>query len=287
MAIIPGVLPPSRGTWEWACTLFSFFPVVTAFQWLIDWYPQGKTSNDSRFNISGKWGWFTMESAGFVTLMYIMSTLPRELGIESLPWGNWTMAGCFVIHYIYRAVLSPLFLNPSMSPMSPFVWLLAFAFQVLNSISIAGWLAGYGPTTDSDWAGRYMTMEIGLVIWAWGLLGNIFHDDDLREIRRSAERKQRAEAEKLGKPIEGVDKVYMLPKNGLFGYVLYAHYFCEWIEWAGYWMVGGWGCRPARTFLINEISTMLPRALQGKRWYEKKFGKEKVGARKAVVPGLI
>jgi 3-oxo-5-alpha-steroid 4-dehydrogenase 1 len=32
---------------------------------------------------------------------------------------------------------------------------------------------------------------------------------------------------------------------------------------------------------------MLPRALQGKRWYEKKFGKEKVGGRKAVVPGII
>lgn len=37
-----------------------------------------------------------MESVGFVTLLYIMFTLPRELGIDELPWGNWTMAGCFV-----------------------------------------------------------------------------------------------------------------------------------------------------------------------------------------------
>ena len=73
----------------------------TAIQWFIDWYPQGKTSDDSRFNISGKWGWFVMESTGFVTLIYIMATLPKELGIDSLPWGNWTMAGCFVRSPIY------------------------------------------------------------------------------------------------------------------------------------------------------------------------------------------
>lgn len=174
-----------------------------------------------------------------------------------------------------------------MAPMNPLIWLLAFAFQMFNAISIGGWLGGYGPTTDNDWAGRYMSMEVGLVIWAWGLLGNMFHDDDLREIRRVADRKQRAEAAKSGKPLEGVDKVYMVPKNGLFGYVLYAHYLCEWIEWAGFWMVGGWGCHPARMFLVNEIATMLPRALQGKRWYEKKFGKEKLGNRKAIIPGLV
>jgi hypothetical protein len=37
-----------------------------------------------------------MESVGFIVLLYIMIALPKELGIEELPWGNWTMAGCFV-----------------------------------------------------------------------------------------------------------------------------------------------------------------------------------------------
>ncbi|KAF2707020.1 3-oxo-5-alpha-steroid 4-dehydrogenase-like protein [Pleomassaria siparia CBS 279.74] len=287
MAIVQNWMPPSRENWELISYYWQFFPILTGVQWLIDWYPQGKTSTESRFNIPGKTGWASMESAGFITLMYIMYTLPRELGIEELPWGNWTMAGCFVIHYINRAVVAPLFLNPSMSPINPLVWVFAFLFQMINAISIGGWLAGYGPTTVYDWAGRAWIMEVGLVIWALGLLGNIFHDDDLREIRRAADRKQRKEAEKTGKAAEGVDKIYMLPKNGLFKYALYAHFFCEWIEWAGFWVVGGWNCHPARTFLLNEIATMLPRSLQGKRWYEKKFGKDKVGSRKAVIPGLI
>jgi 3-oxo-5-alpha-steroid 4-dehydrogenase 1 len=37
-----------------------------------------------------------MESAGFITLAYIMYALPKELEIKELPWGNWTMAACFV-----------------------------------------------------------------------------------------------------------------------------------------------------------------------------------------------
>ncbi|KAJ4365326.1 hypothetical protein N0V83_008947 [Neocucurbitaria cava] len=201
------------------------------------------------------------------------------------------MAGCTyqeqVIHYIYRAIISPLFLNPSMSPMGPLVWLMAFAFQIFNAISIGGYLAGYGPTTQYEWAARSEWMFVGLVIWCWGLMANMFHDDDLREIRRTADRKQRKEAAEQGKPVESVDKIYMIPKNGLFKYVLHAHYLCEWIEWAGWWMIGGWKCVPARTFLLNEISTMLPRALQGKRWYEKKFGQERLEGRKAVIPGLL
>lgn len=69
---------------------------LTAVQWVLDWYPMGKTSTDSRFNLPGKWAWAVTESAGFITLLYIMNTLPAELGLQSLPWGNWTMAGCFV-----------------------------------------------------------------------------------------------------------------------------------------------------------------------------------------------
>jgi 3-oxo-5-alpha-steroid 4-dehydrogenase 1 len=41
-----------------------------------------------------------MESVGFITLLYIMFALPKELGISELPWGNWTMAACFVRLFI-------------------------------------------------------------------------------------------------------------------------------------------------------------------------------------------
>jgi 3-oxo-5-alpha-steroid 4-dehydrogenase 1 len=177
-----------------------------------------------------------------------------------------------------------------MSPIHLLVWTSALMFQIINAISIGGWLAGYGPTAESDWEGRMLYIELGVIAWAIGLVGNIYCDDVLREIRRAAARTQKKREEAQGdwkQESKTIDKVYMLPRGGLFELVLYPHFLCEWIEWTGYWIVGGWTCLPARSFLLNEVSTMLPRALQGKRWYIQRFGKEKVGQRKAVIPGLI
>jgi len=253
-----------------------------------------------------------MEAPGFITLLLVMFTLPSEIGLKSLPWENWAMATLFTIHYLYRAIISPL-IAPSMSPIHIFVWFLAVSFQLLNSISIAGYLAGYGPITRNDWVdyktgdvfwnslpgNRYVSgarLELGLMIWAIGFLLSMWHDDELREIRRAAARnhkKRAAEADAStgkGKAANGsasVEKVYLIPKNGFFNYILYPHYLFEWVEWAGFLIMGGSRFGPGRTFVINEIATMLPRAVRGRWWYIDRFGKEKVGNRKAVIPGLL
>ncbi|EGP83224.1 uncharacterized protein MYCGRDRAFT_77167 [Zymoseptoria tritici IPO323] len=287
LELIPGILPPSRETWQTIAWAWQFLPLFSVVNWMTDYFPMGKTSVESRWNLPGKWAWLFMEIPGFITVLYCMFAIPARENLPGLPWANWTMAGVYTIHYIYRAIISPLFLNPSMSPIHPFVFVSAFAWQVTNGLSIGGWVGGYGPRTVYDWSGKLYTIEVGLVIWGWSFLGNIFHDDDLREIRRAALRRQKEQAAKDGKPLAGVDKLYMMPKNGLFHFVLFPHYLCEWMEWVGFWMIGGWDCVPARSFLLNEIATMLPRAVAGKRWYVEKFGKEAVGNRKAIIPGLI
>lgn len=189
-----------------------------------------------------------------------------------------------------------------MSPIHFFPWIGAFAFQIVNGISIGGWLAGYGKVTRAEWANNKMDyvagarMELGLMIFAIGLILNIFHDDELREIRRAARRNQQARAAEADKSTgkakaadgkTGVDKVYFVPQNGLFWLILYPHYLCEWIEWAGYWIMGGADFVPGRIFLMNEIATMTPRAVNGKKWYLERFGKEKIGNRKAIIPGIL
>lgn len=289
MAIIPTWCPPSREHWELLTFLWQFFPVFTLYQWFSNYYPMGKTSTTSTFNVPGRIGWATMEAPGFMTLLYLMYSLPKQEGIESLPFINWTMAALFTIHYTYRALISPLFLNPSMSPIHISVWASALSFQLINATCIGGWLGGYGPTTKEEWTGSAMRVELGLMIFGIGLLGNMYHDDELREIRRAAARNQKRKQEEKGEKANGksVDKVYMVPENGLFRSVLFPHYLCEWVEWGGFWMVGGLACVPARSFLVNEITAMLPRALSGKQWYIERFGKDKIGSRKAVIPGII
>lgn len=260
----------------------------------------GKTSTVSRLNVPGKLAWMIMELPGPFLMAYMMYNLPKELGLTSLPWENLVLAGIFMIHYSYRAVIAPL-INPSMSPIHPLIILIGWLFQYLNAVSIAGWLGGYGHTTRTSWhssSGNISIttgarMELGFIIWALGFAGTIWHDDELREIRRAAARKQKRidaaapKGEVVKEKKNGVDKVYMLPQNGLFNFVLSPHYFCEWIEWTGFWIMCGSDCAPARNFVLNEVATMLPRALQTRRWYVERFGKEKVGNRKAVIPGII
>lgn len=66
-------------------------------QWVIKWYGMGKTSvASSKLNIPGRIAWLTMECPGFMTLLYIMKTLPLQHGIDDLPWQNRVLAGLFV-----------------------------------------------------------------------------------------------------------------------------------------------------------------------------------------------
>ncbi|GAO17470.1 hypothetical protein UVI_02051910 [Ustilaginoidea virens] len=250
----------------------------------LSWYGMGKTSVDSRLNLPGRVGWMAMEAPGFLTLLYMMKTLPQQHGIDDLPWQNRVLAGLFVIHYVYRAIVFPL-IQPSMSPIHVLVALMALGFQVLNGVCIGGWLAAYGPTTAEAWDRASSTGQfvLGIAIFYVGLASNFFHDEELREIRRTEQRRQqRAKGGAVN-----VEKHYQIPQAGLFRYVLYAHYLCEWVEWSGFLVAAGLGCVPAWTFLLNEVFAMLPRAVKGKRWYIDRFGQEKIGKKWAVIPGII
>lgn len=213
-----------------------------------------------------------MELVGPATVLFCMRTIPKALGTE-LSWRSWLFPGLYIAHYSYRAIINPLILSPSMSPIHLVVFLSAVGFNIANGLSIGGYFAGYGSTTV-DFSARQV---IGLAFWALGLAGNIFHDEILAEIRRAALRRQE----------KGVKKLYLLPEGGLFDYILYPHYLCEWFEWLGFYMAAGWGCVPARAFLLNEVATMTPRAVAGRRWYVERFGKDRVGQRYAVFPWLL
>lgn len=180
-----------------------------------------------------------------------------------------------------------------MSPIHILVALMALGFQVFNGTCIGAWLAAYGPVTAEAWREQSSLPQfcIGIAIFYIGLASNFFHDEELREIRRTEQRRQeRIQAAQnggtSGKNVS-VEKHYQIPQAGLFRYILYAHYFCEWVEWFGFLVAAGFGCVPAWTFLLNEICAMLPRAVKGKQWYIEKFGEEKIRKKWAVLPGIV
>ncbi|KAL2131896.1 hypothetical protein VTI74DRAFT_4452 [Chaetomium olivicolor] len=300
VGLINNWFPPNRENYNLILSVWKWFPLAASLQWLIPWYGMGKTSVTSRLNLPGRIGWLTMEAPGFLTLLYHLYSLPAQVhpdllhSGEGLPWQNKVLAFLFVLHYAYRALLFP-FLQPSMSPLHLVIWLSGLCFQLTNGLALGSWLAAYGPATQAEWAatGSATTARFaaGIALFYVGLAANYYHDDELREIRRRAARRARAQQEKDGsggknKAKGGVDKHYEIPQAGLFKVMLYPHYFTEWVEWFGFWMAAGWGCVPARCFLLNEIAAMLPRAVSGRKWYVEKFGEERIGKRWAVVPGV-
>jgi len=288
--LIDNWYPPSKENYDFVLSLWKWYPLFCSLQWFLSWYGMGKTSVQSRLNVPGRIGWLTMEVPGFLSLLYTMTHLPSQLSItDDLPWQNKVLGGLFVIHYSYRAVLFPL-LQPSISPMHVLIWASAFSFQVINGTCIGAYLSGYGPTTARDWEFQLhlgtLQFVVGIGLFYFGLIGNYYHDEELRNIRRREQARQERVAKEKGESVKSVEKHYEIPQAGLFQIMLFPHYFLEWIEWLGFWVAAGWSCTPARCFLFNEVAAMLPRAVSGKKWYVERFGEEKIKKKWAAIPGV-
>jgi 3-oxo-5-alpha-steroid 4-dehydrogenase 1 len=283
---------------EWCAPKFRIliphhFQQLAIAQWtpLGNYQYMGKTSTESRFNLLGRYAWCAAELVGPLNLLFIVFAIPSKLHPSSsilgtgLPAKNELLAGLYVLHYINRAVITPLFLAPSMSPIHAGIAAIIVIFQYLNSACIASWLV-YSSSIPPASSFSPLTSLIGLVIFFLGLAGNIASENELFALRRgAAKRKARSE----GKAQITYDKVYVIPPaTRWFKYILSPHYVLEWFEWTGYWILGGGlglgGNTPALWFLINELMTMSPRAVTGRKWYEKKFGKRALAGRGGFAP---
>lgn len=99
-------------------------------QWVVSWYGMGKTSLPSAFNIPGRVAWMTMESPGFLTLLYILNTVPRQHGIVSLPWQNRLLGGLFVRLSSFSLPSPPPWAAEALNCESIFLRLLLMGFLV-------------------------------------------------------------------------------------------------------------------------------------------------------------
>lgn len=274
---------------------------------LLQWTPlgdrqaMGKTSSTSRLNLPGRYAWAVAEVIGPVNLLFILYTLPSKLkpapASDSSLLGTGLslqmeiMGGLYILHYVNRALLTPLYLAPSISPIHPLVSAMMATFQFINSSNLACWLVYTSVAVDfKETPVLSIGAVIGLALFLAGFVGNIRADATLFELRRGAA-KRKAKSE--GKAQITYDKVYVIPPaQGLFAHILYPHYAFEWLEWTGFYILGaswglGWGYESAALwFVIVEIATMLPRAVAGRQWYEQRFGKRAVGGRVGAIPWL-
>lgn len=255
----------------------------------------GKTSVISALNLPGRYAWSIAESTGPINMIFILSSLPWKIHPRpsydsswagtGLPAQNEILGLLYVLHYLNRAIVTPLFFAPSMSPIHAGVASMMATFQFVNSSNIACWLV-YSTIDQDLQATNYPLALLGVFVFLIGLQGNILAEHKLFDLRRGAA-KRKAKSE--GKAVVTYHKVYVIPPaEGLFKYNLFPHYTLEWLEWVGYWIFGGavglgWNTPPL-WFVFAEISSMLPRAVDGRKWYASRFGERRLGGRGGVLP---
>ncbi|KAF8074060.1 3-oxo-5-alpha-steroid 4-dehydrogenase-domain-containing protein [Lyophyllum atratum] len=287
-------------------------------------------SGDSIFLVDGIKSWIVMELVSPLLFLYTFLTSPLSPSSKppSLTSPQSLLAALYLIHYANRAILSPL-RTPSRSKSHLIVPLVAVAFNTINGSLMGSYLSS--PTAES-FLGTSLTpllsrptFVVGIVLWAVGFAGNIYHDEILLDIRRKAQTKKEQD--------QGKGEHYAIPQGALYKYVSYPNYFCEWIEWTGFALaaapvpfssstlpsllapsallstlsLSSWASlattvsrcasasaqtfAPALTppyiFLIAEVLLMLPRAVRGHQWYHQRFGAAYPAERKAVIPFLI
>lgn len=200
-----------------------------------------------------------MEIVGPINLIYnLVTPSPHAPSIANLPMPNILVASLYCIHYLNRAVISPFFSAPSMSPIHVFIMSSAMLFNWFNSTCLAGWLRGYTvPTTPSFLTASSVSPSqrsvvvdnlpiLGIILFAIGMAGNIYSETTLFRLRRQEAEKRAAKktdgdnsAGQAGTNRNKFHKVYVIPPaRGVFRYILYPHYVFEWLEWTGFALAG-------------------------------------------------
>lgn len=199
-----------------------------------------------------------MEIVGPINLIYsLVAPSPHTPSIANLPMPNILVASLYCIHYLNRAIISPFFSAPSMSPIHPFIMSSAMLFNWFNSACLAGWLRGYTvPTTPSFLpannasASRSAVADLlptmGIILFGIGMAGNIYSETSLFRLRREEAEKRATKktdgetgTEDAERKRNKYHKVYVIPPaRGVFRYILYPHYVFEWLEWTGFALAG-------------------------------------------------
>ena len=268
--------------------------------------------------VDGLKSWIVMELVSPISFIYMFYTSPLSESSTPMQWNSphTILALCFLVHYANRAIINPL-RTPSRSKSHIIVPLFAVAFNLINGSLMGTYLSS--PYARIFLSARSTTpFYVGLTLWALGLIGNILHDEILLNIRRKANSKGKGRAE--------AGEHYAIPQGGLYTFVSYPNYLCEWIEWLGFAIAAspfpfaldtisvasistifsslldpklyiaiikepGYifapNLSPPWIFFISEVLLMLPRAYRGHQWYKSKFGNSYPGERRAVIPFVL
>lgn len=187
--------------------------------------PYGRFSTPKGWGVllPAKLAWILMETPNlWVTVVVVLYKQSKgQLGALSSPT-NCALLGMFVLHYIHRSLIFPLFLQ-STKPMPFNVMLLAFCFCTWNGYNQSVTLVA-AATYPSDYMTHTLNFPLGVALFLIGFTINLSADYRLLYLKRTAAKAERA--------VE-----YVIPTGGLFELISCPNY-----------------CKPLLPLLLSYIS---------------------------------
>lgn len=231
--------------------------------------PYGRFASE-RFGVAldPRLGWFLMELPASVSFLYFFATGPHRGEVVPL-----VFLGIWLLHYGNRGFYFPLSIR------SPRGARASFSLMVIAT----GWFVtathGYLHAAFFTTHATHYTIEwlsdprflIGLPIYLISLALNIQSDAIVRGLRSLNE-------------VAMGERVYRIPRGGLFRWVSSPSYLTELTAWAGLALCT-WSLAGVFIFAVS-AANLVPRALSTHRWYRERFP-DYPRERTALIPYLL
>ena len=220
-------------------------------------------------NLDPRLGWFLMELPATVSFLYFFFAQgERRSEVVSI-----IFLMIWLVHYGNRGFAFPLLMRVPKGQTSSFsitVVVMGWVVTSLHGYLNAAFITSHGEHFTIEWLTdpRFL---VGLAIYYTGYSLNIHSDWIVRRLRTKEE-------------VASGEKVYRIPKGGLFTYVTNPSYFTELVAWSGFaictWSLGG-------VFILAiSAANLIPRAFATHKWYLEKF-EDYPKNRKALIPFVI
>lgn len=229
--------------------------------------PYGRFASDAYgFNLGPRLGWFLMEVPATLSFIFFF-VMGADQGLVPL-----IFLVMWLIHYANRGFIFPFLIRAPRGQKSSFsitVVLSGWLVTIMHGYLNATWITDHGSYT-SAWLTdpRFI---IGFLVYYCGYFLNLHSDAIIRNLRSRAE-------------VEAGEKVYRIPRGGLFRWVSSPSYFSELLAWTGF-AICTWSLGSVFILLVS-MANLVPRAFKTHAWYRQKFP-DYPADRKVLIPFII
>lgn len=192
----------------------------------------------------------------------------------------------FALHYVNRAIVYPLRMNPTSHQVPLLVTVCASLVTVWNGYLQCFYsvqMEKFDPLSLSlSWNNLQCWTGIGLFFAGMGI--NIHSDGVLRNLRRRGPSGRSKPNETPRQTKEGA--VYYIPYSPCFALISCPNFFGEILEWFGFAMASRFSL-PSVAFCVYTASNLIPRAIAHHEWYLRKFDDYPTERKWAVIPYVV